>query len=282
MNDKRNRRWIVGMVSALVLMAGLAACSSTDPSGSGSLQLTLVDAPVPIAGVEAIDVTFSSILIHKTSSAELDDARWIVLLDEQLSAAERTFNLLEYVNGAAAVLGTASLESGHYSQIRIIIESATITIDGVESDLTINSGTVSGIKLTHAFSIDANVITEIILDFDAGESVTEVPEGSGEYRLQPTIRSVTKVISGTISGNVTPLGIDALVIAYDAGTTDVITSTYVDTLTGDYVLPALLEGSYDLEAVAEGYITGTEAGVSVIALTDTGDHDFVLAVEEGG
>ncbi len=282
MKDNQKWKWIGVSLSALVLIVGFSACSTTDPSGSGSLQLTLVDAPAPIDGIEAIDVTFSSILIHKTSSAELDDAQWIVLMDDQLSDAERTFNLLEYVNGAAAVLGTASLESGHYSQIRIIIESATITIDGVESALTINSGTVSGIKLTHAFTIDANVLTEIILDFDAGESVSEVPVGSGDYRLQPTIRSVTKVISGTISGTVTPVGINALVIAYDAGTTDVVTSTYVDTLTGDYVLPALLEGSYDLEAVAEGYVTGTEAGVPVTALMDSGGLDFLLTIEGGG
>ncbi len=281
MKDFIHKTWIGGLLTALVLTLGLAACSSTDSSGSGSLQLTLVDAPTPIEGIEAIDITFSSIIVHKTSSAELGDAQWIVLLDEELSAAERTFDLLEYVNGASAVLGSASLESGHYSQIRIIIESATITIDGVESALTILSGTVSGLKLTHAFTIDANVITEIILDFDAGESVSEVPVGSGQYRLQPTIRTVTKVISGTISGTVTPTGVDALVIAYDAGTTDVVTSTYVDSLTGDYVLPALLAGSYDLEAVAEEYVTGTEAGVTVIAQTDSGDHDFVLATGGG-
>ena len=281
MKNRIRKTWIGGLLSAVVLTLGLAACSSTDPSESGSLQLTLVDAPAPIDGIEAIDITFSSILVHKTSSAELDDAQWIVLLDEDLSDAERTFDLLEYVNGASAVLGSASLESGHYSQIRIIIESATITIDGVESDLTILSGTVSGLKLTHAFTIDANVITEIILDFDAGESVSEVPAGSGNYRLQPTIRSVTEVISGTISGNVTPRGIDAMVIAYEAGTTVAITSTYVDEETGDYVLPALLAGSYDLEAVAEGYVTGTEAGVTVTAQADTGDHDFVLIADGG-
>ncbi|MFC1530517.1 DUF4382 domain-containing protein [Gemmatimonadota bacterium] len=282
MKNYRTRKVVGGFLSIVVLIAGISACSSTDPSGSGSLQLTLVDAPAPIDGIEAIDVTFSSILIHRTSSAELDDANWIVLLDDELSEAERTFNLLEYVNGAAGVLGTASLESGHYSQIRIIIESASITIDGVESDLTILSGTVSGLKLTHAFSIDSNVITEIILDFDAGESVSEVPVGSGQYRLQPTIRTVTKVVSGTISGTVTPTGISAMVIAYDAGTTDVVTSTYVDTLTGDYVLPALLEGSYDLEAVAEGYVTDTEAGVTVTAQTDSGGHDFILSIDESG
>ncbi len=281
MNRNVKRTWMGGLLSAMVLTLGLTACSSTDPSGSGTLQLTLVDAPAPIDGIERIDITFSSILVHKTSSAELDDAQWIVLLDEGLSSAERTFDLLEFVNGASAILGTATLESGHYSQIRIIIESATITINGEESALTINSGTVSGIKLTHAFTLDANAITEIILDFDAGESVSEVPVGSGHYRLQPTIRTITKVISGTISGSVTPRGINALVIAYTAGTTDIVTSTYVAE-SGDYVLPALLAGSYDLEAVAEGYVTGTEAGITVTAQLDSGDNDFVLTVGGDG
>lgn len=267
---------------ALLLALGMTACSdSTDPSGTGTLKVNLVDAPVPISGVESIQVVFSSVLVHKTSGAELGDAEWIVLMDETLPEAERKFDLLELVNGNVGVLGEIDLEAGHYSQIRIIVESATITVDGATSDLFIMSGTESGIKLTRAFEIEPNAITELTVDFDAGQSVWENPAGSGNYQMQPTLRLTANVVSGSISGTITPVGIDALVIAREAGSDVVVTSTYADPETGEYMLLPLLEGDYDLEAVAEGYDSGTIEGVTVTAQTDNSGNDMTLSPTGG-
>ena len=242
----------------------------------------MVDAPVPVEGVEAITITFSSILVHKSSDADTTSAGWITLMDESPPEADRTFNLLEYVNGASALLGETELDEGHYSQIRIIIQTASITIYGTTSDLTIPSGVQSGLKLVSGFNVEPDVIKELILDFDAGQSVVENPPGSARYKLQPTIRVIEKILSGTISGTVTPTGIDAMVIAYEAGTDNVVTSTYADTLSGEYVLQALLEGSYDLEAVASGYTSATETVVTVTAGEDNSGHDFTLTTGLGG
>ncbi|MFO7767813.1 MAG: DUF4382 domain-containing protein [bacterium] len=272
-----NRMSIVMAGLAVLILSGLPACSdSTDPSDSGTLRVNLVDAPVPIAGVEAIEVVFSSVLVHQTSGAELGDAAWLVLLDETLSEAERTFDLLELVNGNMAVLGEIELDPGHYSQIRIIIESATITVDGQTSELFIMSGTQSGIKLVQAFDVEPDTITELTVDFDAGQSVWENPEGSGNYQMQPTLRLAAAVISGSISGTVTPTGIDVLVVAKEAGSDEVVTSTYVDPDTGEYMILPLLEGDYDLMATAEGYETAYLEGVTVSAQADNGGNDMAL------
>lgn len=271
---------VVGVV-AIAITLSISACS-TEPSGTGTLQLNLVDAPVPIEGIEAIDIVFSFISVHASADADSGNVGWIIVMDDQTSAEDRTFNLLEYVNGTSALLGEAELEEGHYTQLRIGIQSASITINGTTSDLTIPSGSQSGLKLTGGFNIDPNVITAITLDFDAGESVRENPPKSGRYKLQPTIRMIETILSGTISGTVTPDTLRTLVTAYEAGTTTVVTSTYTDTLTGDYMLQALLEGAYDLEAAAEGYDPSTEAGVTVIAGQDNPDHDFTLTESSGG
>ena len=281
MSSRNKTGRLLCFVAILTIVFIFSACS-TEPSETGTLRLTLVDAPVPIEGIEAIDIIFFSVLVHKTSDAVETDAGWITVLDDQLSKDARTFNLLELVNGASAVLGEAELDAGHYSQIRLIIQSATITIDGTTSELTIPSGQQSGLKLIQGFTVDPDVITELTIDFDAGQSIVENPPGSGNYKLQPTIRLVQTVLSGTISGTVTPLKIDAMVIAYEAGTETVVTSTYADTTTGEYVLTALLEGSYYLEAKAQGYNSATEAGVAVTAGQDNGGHDFSLTPTGGG
>ncbi|MFC1627674.1 DUF4382 domain-containing protein [Gemmatimonadota bacterium] len=268
-------------VLAVAITLSFSACS-TEPSGTGTLQLNLVDAPTPIEGIEAIDIVFSFISVHASADADSENVGWIIVMDDQTIEEERTFNLLEYVNGTSAILGEAELEEGHYTQLRIGIESASITINGTTSDLTIPSGTQSGLKLTGGFNIDPNVITAITLDFDAGESVRENPPGSGRYKLQPTIRMIETILSGTISGTVTPDTLRTLVTAYEQGTTTVVTSTYADTLTGGYMLQALLAGTYDLEASAEGYDVATEAGVTVTAGQDNPDHDFILTESTGG
>ena len=268
-------------VLAVAMTLSIPACS-TEPSGTGTLQLRLVDKPAPIEGIESIDIVFSFISVHASADADSGNVGWIIVMDDQTSVEERTFNLLEYVNGTSAILGEAELEEGHYTQLRIGIQSASITINGTTSDLTIPSGSQSGLKLTGGFNIDPNVVTELTLDFDAGESVKENPPGSGRYKLQPTIRMIETILSGTISGTVTPDSLRTLVTAYEAGTTTVVTSTYTDTLTGEYVLQALLEGTYDLEAAAEGFNPATEASVAVTAGQDNPDHDFTLTESGGG
>jgi hypothetical protein len=268
---------LLSLVGAL-LVAGLVGCS-TSPSGDGTVRLLLVDAPAPIQGIEAVDIVFSKLLIHRNSDADTTDGEWITVFDETLPEADRSFDLLSLVNGASVVLGETELEERTYSQIRIFIQSATVTIDGVTSPLSIPSGDESGLKLVNAFHISDGVVTELMLDFDVGESVWENPPGSGQYKLSPTIRMVETILSGTISGTVSPVGIDALVTAYTAGTTDVVTSTYVDPVTGDYALTALLAGDYDIEVSAPGYVTTTEDTITVVAAADDGGHDFTLVVE---
>ena len=157
----------LGVTGGLALAVSFViAAFTTEPSGTGTLQLRLVDAPAPIEGIESIDIVFSFISVHASADADSENVGWITLMDDQLSAEDRTFNLLEYVNGTSAILGEAELDEGHYTQLRIGIESASITISGETSDLFIPSGAQSGLKLTGGFNIDPNVITELTLDFE--------------------------------------------------------------------------------------------------------------------
>jgi hypothetical protein len=268
---------------AVALTLGMAACSTTtESSGTGTLRLRLVDAPAAIEGLEAVTVIFSSVRIHRGAEAEEDSSGWIVLMDETLSEGERTFTLTDLVGGVSAFIGETELDAGLYTQVRIVIQSASATISGTTTDLTIPSGSQTGIKLVGGFTIDADVITELTLDFDVAESLREVPPGSGSYKMQPTIRMIQTVLSGTISGTVSPVNIDALVTAYEGGTTTVVTTTHPDTLTGTYVLQALLEGVYDLEVTAPGYQSALEGTLSVVAGDDNGGHDFILITSGGG
>ena len=74
---------------------------------------------------------------------------------------------------------------------------------------------------------------------------------------------------------------DGLTVRLDPTTGDTVTTTMTDTLTGEYVLQALLAGTYDVRAEAAGYDDSLKTGITVTAGSDTPDVDFEL-VSSGG
>lgn len=193
--------YLKGLLIAVVVGASLAlaACSSDDDTGSLQVQLSDMSTIAPglsalaaagelhVTGVEAITVTFSRVEIHSSANAGDNDAGWLEVLDSSISVAERTFDLLLVASGNFEVLGLTTLAAGTYQQVRIVIEDATITINGVTSPLSISSGAQTGLKLNHNFTVVDGQETSLTLDFDAEQSVNEQPAGSGNYSLNPVI-----------------------------------------------------------------------------------------------
>jgi len=178
----------------------LAACGSDD-EGTGSLEVRLSDmstvAPglsalaaaseLHVTGVEAITVTFSRVEVHSSANAGNNDAGWHEVLDRSISEVERTFDLLLVASGNFEVLGLTTLAAGTYQQVRIVIEDATITMNNVQLPLAISSGSQSGLKLNHTFTVVDGQPTILTLDFDAEQSLKEEPSGSGNFSLKPVI-----------------------------------------------------------------------------------------------
>ena len=260
---------ILALIGFLAATLGLAAGCSDSSAGSGTLQMNMVDAPSPIVGLEAIDVVFDSVRVHKSGQANPEDKGWITVLDNTLPEAERTFDLFDLVNGNFAVLGLADLSAGKYTQIRVIVESAAITIAGNTDPLTIPSGMQTGIKIVSPFTVVDGEVLELLLDFDAAQSVSSTRLG---YTLDPVIRVVQADQTGSIAGTVTAGGFPSgppVVSAYEAGTTTLVTTTYVDDTTGEYELEGLEPGDYDLtvdalDAIDTPY-SGSQDGVTVAA-----------------
>ncbi len=264
-------------IGVFLTVCGLTSCSdSADPTQTGTLRVILVDTPTQLQAVDGLEVVFDKVLVHRGSDADPSDGGWFVVLSDTLPVEARTFDLLDLVNGVFATLGEVELETGLYTQIRIMLESATLIVDGTPQNLSIPSGAQTGIKLVGGFRVDPDVITEIAVDFDVARSLHESPPGSGDYILRPTIRLVQTTLSGSISGTVIPTGIGAVLCALYPATGDTVATTLADPATGAYVLPALLAGTYDVSAAAVGYEESTRTGITVTAGADTPHVDFEL------
>ena len=204
----------------------ISSCES-DVSRDGRLKVYLMDAP---ASIDSVIINITGVDVH------LSGWDWFNVND-----TSGYFDLLQLTNGASVVLGDHQLQSGHYTQLRLILGDGNYVIDnGVKHELVIPSGAESGLKLTHQFTIEPDNVYELYLDFDVDKSI-EIT-GEGEYKLKPTIRVQPAIISGTISGTVLPLDADAKV--WTISDADTI-SAFPDQ-NGFFKLMCIKEGTYQV------------------------------------
>ena len=162
------------LVTALLIIVIVTLSGCTSEGGVGMLVLQITDAPPELDITKAL-VNISNIEVH------LIAVGWFTVVEGPL-----TFDLIA-IKDVEEFLGSMNLSVGRYTQIRLQVDSALVTIDGVEYDLKIPSGVVN---LISPFSIYGNETTILTLDFDVQESV----HSSSEYKyiMNPTI----KVIQG--------------------------------------------------------------------------------------
>ena len=240
---------IIMIVSVSLILASLAVMSC-DISGNQKAELTLslTDAPAE-ADFEKILIDFGEVMVSQSNSeAEGEDEdEWFTI-----NSDPGEIDLLTLTNGLTAELGTIELEPGEYNQIRIYVDSATVTVDGTDYPATVNSG---AIKLVRAFTLYEGIETLLVADFDAAKSVKLT--GNGQYRLNPVVKLQQVDLVGEIAGNVTPIdGVLITVSAFEDYTGDDTAETAAGTVcdeNGDYKLGFLPPGAYDILIEADGY-----------------------------
>jgi len=242
--------------AAAIFILGCSDSTSSE-TGQGQLKITMVDAP---ASYDEVNIVVTRVEVHKAGADS--NSGWFVINN---NAA--TYDLLVLRNGASVVLGNNSLDAGHYTQIRLIIGTGSnVVVDGITYPLEIPSGEQTGVKLNHAFDIQAGLLYELLLDFDAERSI--VLTGNGQYKLKPVIRLTPIVISGTISGKINPVSAAGYVYAISGTDT---AGTIAEPITGSFMLMALLQQTYRVEVFSAdpAYYDSTITNVIVVAKQNT-------------
>jgi hypothetical protein len=139
----------------------------------GTIQVIITDPPPP-EEIDSAVVDVETIEVHLAAGP---DSRWIVIISEPPS-----FDLMELIEGKEMNIGNQKVDTGIYTQVRMNIAGATVTVDGIEHEVSIPSGTL---KLVRPFRVKRDETTMIILDFDGKGSIHVT--GSGEYMLKPVV-----------------------------------------------------------------------------------------------
>ena len=181
--DNMKKLVIISIITILAASSFFTGCIQT---GSGTLKLQITDDP-SILNITNAFVTISSVMVHKAdfgsddndSDSNESDAGWHTIAENN-----QTYDLITLIN-ATDVIGITDLDVGWYTQIRLVVESALVTIDGIEYDLQIPS---KNVKLITPFEIELNATLILTLDFDVHDSIHET--GNGKYIMNPTIKVI--------------------------------------------------------------------------------------------
>jgi hypothetical protein len=242
------------------------ACEE-DEGTKGTLTISITDAPIDMSTVSAVYLTITEIQLNKSGND------WIVF--EGFEGPQK-FNILELTDGNSELMGSFSLDGGHYTQLRFFVDAPEQSdanpsnpgcyiefTDESTQALYVPSGSNSGWKAVGGFDVPVNGEVSITVDFDARKSIME--QGANDfYILKPTIRTIVDDQAGKIVGGLTniPEGVDIIIYAYEDGiytsaeaedpmndTTarfpNAITSDIADD-TDSYHLAFLAPGIYDL------------------------------------
>jgi hypothetical protein len=178
---------IIVIIVIAVVIAGYFFLKS---SNTGILKLQITDAPASLNISKAL-VTVSNVEVHlapgsvnesnvgNESNQDNASTGWFTVVEGPV-----TYDLVA-IKDVKEFLGSKNLTVGKYTQVRLSVDKAVVTIDGVEQDLSIPS---KDIKLISGFDIVAGQTTTITLDFDAAESIRET--GKGSYVMNPTIKII--------------------------------------------------------------------------------------------
>lgn len=219
-------------VAAGILVAGCGG-GGTGGAGTGTLSVALADAPDP--SITAVNVVVDRVEANVNGS-------WVPVGSTSPAFSGNLMDLAK----TDTLLGTTSLPTGHYTQVRLFVSSATVTDSTGTHTATIPSGSQTGLKVLVNYDINSNDVTTLLLDFDVNHSLTQT--GAGAYMLKPVVRGTVQVLSGTITGTVTDASgpvTNAVVTITPTGATP--SSTDPSTLTlsdGTFKMWGVMPGSY--------------------------------------
>lgn len=174
--------------AAAVLLALVIACGGpTKATANGNFRVMLKDSP--FSDAKAVLVTFSEVSVHASGGG------WTTVV-----SASRTCDLKQLLT-AQEVLGTAQLEPGHYTQVRVTVTGATLNFDSAAPSPACVDGTttLAGSKTIDVpsgqlifpgvFDIAEGATLTMTLDFDGDKSITLT--GNGKYIMTPVIAVVS-------------------------------------------------------------------------------------------
>lgn len=143
------------------------------------------------SGTESILITFDEVSVHRPGGG------WTSL---PLAQTPYTIDLLQFSDGTTTdLVPPAELLSAKYTQVRIGVTDAFITINGVDYPVEIPSENLKTDK-EFDFEVVGGGAVDLTVDFDLSQSI--VVTGQDNYKLKPVLHLNETQEAGTVVGKI--------------------------------------------------------------------------------
>lgn len=252
-------RFFTLFLPAILLLAVSGCGVNSSDNAEGTLNVRLTDAP---ATYQAVYIDIQQVDLNRGTE---EQPQWQTIRSQPMR-----LDLLKLNNGADTLLASIQIETGTYNQLRFILgDNNEVIVDGESNSLTVPSGDESGFKVNLNAEVTEDTPVTKVIDFDVARSVAVT--GNGQYILNPVLKVFDPETSGSISGQLVPQGIPALVSAQIGNET--IATTYVED-DGTFSLVGLDENIYKvlIQPASQQYADTTifETEVNTPQITDLG------------
>jgi len=148
----------------------------------GIIEIRVTDPPPP--EVESVVVHLWGIEVHKVSD---NVGEWITIIEEP-----EPFDLLD-VEVAPAVLGSANVTAGKYTQIRMDVENVTVVFVTDNTTDNVTADVPSGkLKIVKPFEVKDGWTTILTIDFEGEKSLKlpgkDIATGKERALFKPVIK----------------------------------------------------------------------------------------------
>lgn len=268
------------IASAAVAAAALAACggggddapapAQTQTAAKGTVAIAaMTDAPS--CSFDQVNVSVARIRFHQDATAAASASGWV---DLAFSPAKtiNLLNLASVLSGSTTDFGELALPVGTYTQMRVEIVTPTaanlspntVRLAGAASTVTLETPTslaTDGVRMPIDLRIEDGKKVSVVFDFDACNAIQ--PRAAA-YVLKPQARVVPAALNG-IGGFIdkAALASGVVITAQQGGA--IAATTVPNPATGEFMLPRLAAGPYDVVILGKGRATTVIGQVPVDA-----------------
>jgi len=256
---KTLRNFLALSAGALMLFAACKKENSDSSVSTTPVKVRMTDAP---ASYDQVNVDVIGVEFKVNSGTTVN-----------LNVNPGVYNLLDFTNGVDTLIASADVPSGELSQVRLILgPNNSVVVDGQPHPLATPSAMQSGLKLNVHSTLQPGILYDLLLDFDANQSI--VVTGNGDYQLKPVIHVISVAASGSIHGNVITTAALPATISATNGTDTFTTTTDANS---NFLLRGLPAGTYTVTITPEAPLTAvtiSNVNVTTGVLAELGPITF--------